>query len=104
MKITPNGTTLIIAQLENRALPGERSNKSPLYVSRVRKTRKFLEWIRAKTASELLAQMKRENLVLVSETANGFRATIGARPSLGEGKRVSFTPSLCRRTDVYVYC
>jgi hypothetical protein len=56
----------------------------------VRNTRKFLEWIRAKSASKLLAQMKREILMLVPETADGFRATIGALRSLGEGKGESF--------------
>jgi hypothetical protein len=56
----------------------------------VRNTRKFLEWIRAKTASKLLAQMKGEILMRVSETADGFRATIGALRSLREGKGVSF--------------
>jgi hypothetical protein len=56
----------------------------------VRNTRKFLEWIRAKTASKLLAQMKGETLMLVPETADCFRATIGALRSLGEDKGVSF--------------
>jgi hypothetical protein len=56
----------------------------------MRNTRKFLEWIRAKTASKLLAQMKGETLMLVRETADGFRATIGALRSLGEDKGVSF--------------
>jgi hypothetical protein len=61
-----------------------------VYVSRVRNTRKFLEWIRAKTASKRLSQMKGENLMLVLETADGSRTTIGPLPSLVEGKGVSF--------------
>jgi hypothetical protein len=56
----------------------------------VSNTRKFLEWIREKTASKLLAQMRGETLMLVPETADGFRATIGALRSLGEDKGVSF--------------
>jgi hypothetical protein len=59
----------------------------------VRNTRKFLERIRAKTASKLLAQMKGEILMLVPETADGFRATIGALQSLREDKGVSFHTS-----------
>jgi hypothetical protein len=55
----------------------------------VSNTRKFLEWIREKTASNLLAQMRGETLMLVPETAEGFRATIGALRSLGEDKAVS---------------
>jgi hypothetical protein len=83
--------TLTIAQVEKRVPPpGERRNKTPIYVSGVRNTRKFLEWIRAKTASKLLAQVKGEILMLVPETADGFRATTGALRSLGEGKGVSF--------------
>jgi hypothetical protein len=61
-----------------------------MYVSGVRNPRKFLECIRAKTASELLAQMKRQILTLEPETAEGLRATIGDLQSLGEGKGVSF--------------
>jgi hypothetical protein len=63
--------------------------KTTIYVSGVRNT-KFLEWIRAKTASNLVAQMKGEILTLVPETAEGFRATVGALRSLGEVKGVSF--------------
>jgi hypothetical protein len=56
----------------------------------VSNTRKFLEWIREKTASKLLAQLRGETLMLVPETADGFRATLLALRSLGEGKGVSF--------------
>jgi hypothetical protein len=56
----------------------------------VRNTRKFLEWIREKTTRKLLAQMKGETLMLVPETVDGFRATLGAVRSLGEDKGVGF--------------
>jgi hypothetical protein len=59
-------------------------------VSGVRKTRKFLKWIRAKSASKLLEQLKEEILMLVPRTADGFRATIGALRSLEESNKVSF--------------
>jgi hypothetical protein len=48
---------------------------------------------REKTASKLLAQMRGEALILVPETADGFRASIGALRSLGENKGVSFHTS-----------
>jgi hypothetical protein len=56
----------------------------------VRNTRKFLEWIRENTASKLQAPMKGETLMLVTETADGFRATIGALLSLGQDYGLSF--------------
>jgi hypothetical protein len=37
----------------------------------VRNTRKFLEWIREKTASKVLAQLRGETLMLVPETVRG---------------------------------
>jgi hypothetical protein len=51
--------------------------------------RSFLEWVRTKSASRLVAQMKGGYLMLMPETADGFRATISALRSLGEGKGVS---------------
>jgi hypothetical protein len=43
-----------------------------------------------KSTSKLVAQMKGEYLMLVPETSDGFRATIGALRSLSEGEGVSF--------------
>jgi hypothetical protein len=80
----PEGTTFTAAQVEGRVPPEERRNKTPVYVSGVSNTRKFLEWIREKTASKLLAQIRGETLMLLPETADGFRATIGALRFLGE--------------------
>jgi hypothetical protein len=68
----PEGTTFTAAQVEGRVPPGERRNKTPLYVSGVSNTRKFLEWIREKTASKLLAQMRGETFMLVPEIAEGL--------------------------------
>jgi hypothetical protein len=61
-----------------------------VYVSVVKNPRSFLEWVRTKSASKLLAQMKSEYLMLVHETADVFRATVSALRSLGEGDGVSF--------------
>jgi hypothetical protein len=54
-----------------------------VYVSGVRNTRRFLNWFRAKSAIKLVAQMKGEILMLVPDTADGFRATIGASMKTG---------------------
>jgi hypothetical protein len=61
-----------------------------VYVSGVKTTRKFLEWIRSKFESKLVAQIKGEILMLVPETADGFWATIGALRSLYVSEGVSF--------------
>jgi hypothetical protein len=75
-----------------------------VYVSGVRNPRKFLESIRAKSASKLLAQIKGETLMLVPETTDGFRPSMGALRPLGEAKGRVFTPSLSPKTDTYAYC
>jgi excinuclease UvrABC nuclease subunit len=69
---------------------GERRNKTPVYVSEVKNTRKFLDGIRATSESKLVSQMKGEILMLVPETADGFRATIAALRSLDTSEGVSF--------------
>jgi hypothetical protein len=87
---TPTSNTSSSAQVEKVVPPGERRNKPPVYVSGVKKIRSFLEWVRTKSASKIVAQMNEEYLMLVPETADGFRATIGALRSLGDGEGVSF--------------
>jgi hypothetical protein len=74
--------TTTTAEVNKIVRPGKRSNKTPVNVSGVKNTRRFLEWIRAKSGSKLVAQMKGEILMLVPETADCFRATIGALRSL----------------------
>jgi hypothetical protein len=53
-------------------------------------TRKLLEWFRAKSGSKHVTQMKGEILMLLPESADGFRATIGALRSLDVSDGVSF--------------
>jgi hypothetical protein len=60
-----------------------------VYVSGVKETRKFIEWFRVKSG-KLAAQKQGEYLILVPERADGFRVTISALRSLGEGEGVSF--------------
>jgi hypothetical protein len=86
----PIGTTSTTAQLDKVVPPGERRNKTPVYVSGVKNTLKFLEWIRAKSESKLVAQIKGEILMLMSETADGFWAAIGALRPLNVSEGVSF--------------
>jgi hypothetical protein len=49
-----------------------------VFVSGVRKTHRFPDWFREKSASNLVAQMKGEILKLVPETAEGYMAAISA--------------------------
>jgi hypothetical protein len=82
--------------------PGERRNKTPVYVSGVKEMRKFLDWVRAKSG-KLAVQMGGEYLMLVPETAGGFRATISALRSLGEVTREFshlFTPRVPMRAPI----
>jgi hypothetical protein len=65
----------------------------------VRNAGRFLEWIRAKSVSNLVDQMKGEILMLVSETANDFRATIGSLLSLDESEGVRFQTFSLPRID-----
>jgi hypothetical protein len=87
---TPISTTPSSAQVEKVDPQGERRNKTPVYVCGVKNPRSFFEWVRTKSASTLVAQMKGEYLMLVLETAEGFRAIIGALRYLVEGEGVSF--------------
>jgi hypothetical protein len=87
---TPTSTTPSSAQVEKVVPPGERRNETRVYVSGVKKPCNVLEWISTKSASKLVAQMKGEYLMLVPETADGFRTTIDALRSIGEGEGVTF--------------
>jgi hypothetical protein len=43
----------------------------------------FLDWSLAKSASTIVARMKAEYLMLLSQNTDGFRETIGALRSFG---------------------
>jgi hypothetical protein len=88
---TPEGTTTYAQVASNSVAPAaERHNKTPIYVTGVSDVRGFLAWLRAKTNSGLSAQFKGEKLMLVPQTADGFRATVAALRSLDGSKGVSF--------------
>ena len=74
----------------NAAAAAERQNKTPIYVSGVTDTRGALTWLRASCQSGFSAQIKREKLIVVPQTAEGFRATVSALRSLDGSKGVSF--------------
>jgi hypothetical protein len=54
-----------------------------------RNTSKFLEWIRANSSSKFVAHNKVQYLMLVPDTADGFRSAIGALQTLDESQGVS---------------
>jgi hypothetical protein len=90
LSVAPIGTTSTTAKVNMLVPPGERRSKAPVYVSWVKNTRKFQDWIRAKSQSKLVAQVKGEILMLAPEAADGFRATIAALRSLDASEGVSF--------------
>jgi hypothetical protein len=84
LNVAPTDTT-VSAKKKKVFLLAERSNKTPGNESGVRNARRFPDWIRAKSASNLVAQMKGEMLMLVlPDTDDGFWSTIGALWSLDE--------------------
>jgi hypothetical protein len=88
---TPDGTTTYAQVASNSVAPAaERHNKTPIYVTGVTDVRGFLAWLRAKSNSGLSAQIKGEKLMLVLQTADGFRATVTTLRSLDGSKGVSF--------------
>jgi hypothetical protein len=87
----PDGTTPQHAQVNNTCLPaGQRTNKTPIFISGATDTRTFLSWLRASCPGGLTAQLKGEKLMVVPSTADGFRAVVSALRSLDGGEGVSF--------------
>jgi hypothetical protein len=80
-----SGTAVSHAQVDNPAA-GESRNKTPVYVSRVKNIRSFLQRILAETACGIVAQMKGDLVTLVPDTADGFRTTVRVLRSLSEGR------------------
>jgi hypothetical protein len=68
----------------------ERQNKTPIYVSGFEDTRDFLSRMRTCCLSGLIAQIKREKLMLDPLTAEGFKATVSALRSPNVGGDVTF--------------
>jgi len=86
----PVGTTFD-AHVANPCLPaGEHPNKTPIFITGVGDTRAFLAWLRSSCPRDLTAQLKAKKLMVISSTADGFRATVGALRPLDRRKGVSF--------------
>jgi hypothetical protein len=85
-----DGTTSNAHVVTNVAPAAERQNKTPIYVSGVVDMRDFLSRIRVPCPSGLTAHIKREKLLLVPRTAEGFRATVSALRSPDVGGGVTF--------------
>ena len=69
---------------------GQRRNRTPVFTTGVTDTRGFLAWLRSRCPKGLTAQMKGENLIVVPQTADDFRAAVSALKSLDMSKGVSF--------------
>jgi hypothetical protein len=68
--------TTSTAQVEKEVSPpGERRNKTQVYLSEVGNSGGFLKWIRENSGSSIVVQLKGEYLMPVPETADGFRDT-----------------------------
>ena len=70
--------------------PGQRMNRTPVFITGVTDTRGFVAWLRSRCPKGLTAQMKGENQMVVPETADDFRAAVSALRSLDVSKGVSF--------------
>jgi hypothetical protein len=78
----PDGTTSSFHAVNTCTPAGHRPNKTPIFITGVNDTRVFLPRLRASYPSDLTAQLKAENLMVVLSTADGFRATDSALRSL----------------------
>jgi len=79
------------AQVANACLAaGERSNRTPIFISGISDTRSFLAWLRVSCPGGLMAQTKGEKLMVVPSTADGFTAAVSALRSLDGKDSVSF--------------
>ena len=86
----PDDTTNNVQEANGSLPAGERTNKAPIFISEVNDNKAFLAWLRESCPSKLTAQLKAEKLVVVSATAEGFRATVSVLLSLDVGGVVSF--------------
>jgi hypothetical protein len=81
LSVAPIGTTSTTAQVDKVVPPGERRNKTPVYVSGV-KNAQIPGLDSREVGKQTRGPYERRDLMLVPETADGFRATVGALRSL----------------------
>jgi hypothetical protein len=84
---TPVGTTSAPAA---PVPPGQRRNRTPVFITGVTDIRGFLVWLRSRCPKSLTAQMKGESLMVLPETADDFRPAVSALRPLDASKGVSF--------------
>jgi hypothetical protein len=84
---TPIGTT---STAHVATTYGSAPQQTPIFISEFAESRSFLVWLRASCPCPLTAQLKAEKLMVVTSTAEGFRATFSALRSLEGKKGVSF--------------
>ena len=96
----PDGTTHHAHVVNTCPEAGDRSNKTPIFISGFGDVRSFLAWLRASCLGGLTAQLKSEKLMVVPSTADGFRATVSALRSLDGKEGVRFHTFSPRRTAV----
>jgi hypothetical protein len=78
------------ATTTNSMPAGQRTNKTPIFITAVTDTRGFLTRLRASCPCPLTAQIKAEKFMVIPSTADGFRATVCALRSLDGKEGVSF--------------
>jgi hypothetical protein len=80
----PDGTTPH-AQVTNTCLPGgQRTNKTPIFISVASDTRAFQSWLRASCPGGLTAQLKGEKLMVVPAPATDSEPwSVRCGPSMG---------------------
>jgi hypothetical protein len=66
---TPIGTTTT-AHVTTTCVPGQRTNKTPIFISDFSDTRSFLVWLRASCLYPLTAQPNAAKLMVVPSTAD----------------------------------
>ena len=60
--------------------------------------RLFLKWLKEKTGGDSSARMHGDKLILVTITADCFRARVRVLRSIDTSKSGVFTPTVCRKT------
>jgi hypothetical protein len=85
-----DGTTLNAQVTNTCLLAGQRPDKKPIFISGASHTCGFLAWFRASYPGGLTFQLKREMLMVVPATADGFQAAVSALRSLNGREGVSF--------------
>ena len=83
---TPAGTTSAVSKVAAPVPARQRRNRTPNFITGVTDTHGFLAWLWSRCPKGLTAQMKGENLMVVPEKADDYRAAVSALTSLDVSK------------------